>query len=598
MIGTELSTNRVILRKVFLGTYCLLYFMGFSLGPTYAQAPDPGDSSKVLNLTTFATFSTTGPSGAIDLQHSYDGTGRVFVSTNEGKLNAFSSTGSSLGTFLDLDGPGVLPDFSDALGFTTRGLSYFTFHPDYGNTGADGEGKLYTVYKTTEPSSTDHTYTGVGIPSAPGSTISEYSITEWTVDANNPNQADTTSRREVMRFEVSGPGENSHSVGQLTFNPFARPGDADYGNLYIPLGDMNNTADVPIYQHVQDEDNPFGKILRVNPLQDGDNPYSVPSDNPFNDGGNFLDNDDNTEEIFAWGFRYPQNLSFAKDAAGNARLIAFDIGAADFEEVNLVDLGDNHGWVRYDGPNPGNSWVTLNEPAGSTLEFPATVYDHAFPVVPGATPVAGNAAITGGFVVSDPDDPEFKNQLVFGDLSTGAFFHSDFDELVTADATDAQALMYVMNVSIDGGSPGAFRDLIDQPRGDVRFGVDESGRLFVFSRRNDEDIIYVTDLIANQNPDAGDYNSDGVVDAADYTVWRDNLGQLAGTLPNDVDGGVIDSDQYNTWKANYGSGVSPPNNSLLVPEPISFALSSLALLVLLCQRHNRRVGVFELASQP
>ncbi len=79
--------------------------------------------------------------------------------------------------------------------------------------------------------------------------------------------------------------------------------------------------------------------------------------------------------------------------------------------------------------------------------------------------------------------------------------------------TDTQAPMYLMNVSIDGGTPGAFRDLIDQPRGDQRFGVDESGRLYVFSKRTGEDIIYRTDLIANQNANAGDYNDNGIVDA-------------------------------------------------------------------------------------
>ena len=51
----------------------------------------------------------------------------------------------------------------------------------------------------------------------------------------------------------------------------------------------------------------------------------------------------------------------------------------------------------------------------------------------------------------------------------------------------------------------------------------------------------------------GDYNQDGVVDAADYTVWRDNLGQPEGTLPNDIDGGQIGPAQYATWQANFGS---------------------------------------------
>ncbi len=55
---------------------------------------------------------------------------------------------------------------------------------------------------------------------------------------------------------------------------------------------------------------------------------------------------------------------------------------------------------------------------------------------------------------------------------------------------------------------------------------------------------------------AGDYNNDGIANAADYTTWRNNLGAPAGTLPNDTDGGVIGQSQYNTWKANFGMGTA------------------------------------------
>jgi hypothetical protein len=51
----------------------------------------------------------------------------------------------------------------------------------------------------------------------------------------------------------------------------------------------------------------------------------------------------------------------------------------------------------------------------------------------------------------------------------------------------------------------------------------------------------------------GDYNSDGVVDAADYTVWRD------GGSPDDTQAG------YDIWAANYGATNLPEAAS--VPEP-------------------------------
>ncbi|QDT68736.1 hypothetical protein MalM25_16610 [Planctomycetes bacterium MalM25] len=68
----------------------------------------------------------------------------------------------------------------------------------------------------------------------------------------------------------------------------------------------------------------------------------------------------------------------------------------------------------------------------------------------------------------------------------------------------------------------------------------------------------------------GDFNRDGVVDAADYTVWKDNLGALSGTLPNDPNDGPIGQDQYTTWRENYGATL--PANGVSVPEPGALAL--------------------------
>jgi hypothetical protein len=72
---------------------------------------------------------------------------------------------------------------------------------------------------------------------------------------------------------------------------------------------------------------------------------------------------------------------------------------------------------------------------------------------------------------------------------------------------------------------------------------------------------------------AGDYNDDGVVDAADYTAWRDHRGALAGTLPNDLDGGPIGVAQYETWKQQFGARLGPPPPAAAgVPEPAAGAL--------------------------
>ena len=55
----------------------------------------------------------------------------------------------------------------------------------------------------------------------------------------------------------------------------------------------------------------------------------------------------------------------------------------------------------------------------------------------------------------------------------------------------------------------------------------------------------------------GDYNVNGVVDAADYTVWRNTLGQdvAAGTGADGDQSGKIDAGDYTFWKTNFGNNV-------------------------------------------
>jgi hypothetical protein len=71
----------------------------------------------------------------------------------------------------------------------------------------------------------------------------------------------------------------------------------------------------------------------------------------------------------------------------------------------------------------------------------------------------------------------------------------------------------------------------------------------------------------------GDYNSDGVVDAADYTLWRDHQGAPSGTLPNDTTGEPIGPAQYALWRANYGAiPTGPTPEATPAPEPAGLLL--------------------------
>lgn len=79
---------------------------------------------------------------------------------------------------------------------------------------------------------------------------------------------------------------------------------------------------------------------------------------------------------------------------------------------------------------------------------------------------------------------------------------------------------------------------------------------------------------------AGDYNSDGAVDAADYTVWRDNFGVTGLLAFSGADGngdGDVSAEDYQVWHTNFGRGYldNTPVNIQSVPETCSLSLFTL-----------------------
>jgi hypothetical protein len=81
----------------------------------------------------------------------------------------------------------------------------------------------------------------------------------------------------------------------------------------------------------------------------------------------------------------------------------------------------------------------------------------------------------------------------------------------------------------------------------------------------------------------GDYNDDGTVNAADYTVWRNSLGQMGGGLAADGNhNNEIDAGDFDVWKAHFGEtdgGGTGAGGSAAVPEPQSFAILALGLIL-------------------
>ena len=81
----------------------------------------------------------------------------------------------------------------------------------------------------------------------------------------------------------------------------------------------------------------------------------------------------------------------------------------------------------------------------------------------------------------------------------------------------------------------------------------------------------------------GDYNGNHIVDAADYTVWRDHLGLTGGATAAQGDGtgdGNVTSADYDYWKTRFGNTMGAGSGLAggAVPEPSSFMLFALGLV--------------------
>jgi len=100
-------------------------------------------------------------------------------------------------------------------------------------------------------------------------------------------------------------------------------------------------------------------------------------------------------------------------------------------------------------------------------------------------------------------------------------------------------------------------------------------------------LVVVSDLTPIVPPGvAGDYNGNGVVDAADYVLWR-----KGGTLQNEVATvGSVTPEDYTEWRARFGntSGSGSSLGGAAVPEPASVALGLIASCgVCLCLSRKR-----------
>ncbi|HEY3181566.1 MAG TPA: LamG-like jellyroll fold domain-containing protein, partial [Gaiellaceae bacterium] len=399
---------------------------------------------------------------------------RFFVDDNNRNLYLLDKTTKTFTPFINFEE--VFPKFDNDPGYA-GGLVTFAFDPDYAT-----NGKIYTVH-TEDPGrsgsalpvntslpgldlSGGYTITTAVNPPA-GTVVRQAVLVEWT-DTSRGNATFEGTARELLRIGFNG---NVHPMGDLLFDPLAAPGDADYRNLYISVGDgVAGEVPGPTQTIPQRLDALQGKILRITPdtsLHPADElgangRYRIPTTgsdpNPFV----AVSLPGLKKEIYAYGFRNPHRISW--DPVSN-KLIADDIGLDSWEEVDIVRKGADYGYSEREGDEQLFVGGTNNGLTGSQTvpptPFPVpdslTVTGIDTPVVP-VYPVAEYShrdgdAITSGFVYRGLLLPELYGKYVFGDITTGRLFYADAADMIAKDDGDRTSLAAVHELQVVFDSP-------------------------------------------------------------------------------------------------------------------------------------------------
>jgi hypothetical protein len=99
--------------------------------------------------------------------------------------------------------------------------------------------------------------------------------------------------------------------------------------------------------------------------------------------------------------------------------------------------------------------------------------------------------------------------------------------------------------------------------------------------------VKVDDLVTAALTLLGDYNQNGVVDSADYVIWRKNFGS-ATALPNDDTAGV-GNDDYTRWRTRFGNTLAGSGAGVAIPEPGSVSILMIAVGIAMTVNRRRDV---------
>jgi len=423
----------------------------------------PGQTAKIGLFTHVPPTSTGGAprTGAQGLQGLADGSGRIFINDTRGILYVTDKTGAAPTPYLDLRTAGI--GFSNAADATQTGLMSFAFHPNFNK---DPQKPGYNIFYTIDTSAASNNGKAWGVRGVPAN--HDNIVHEWHVADPSAATAQVTAVREVLR--IAQPYKD-HGAGTIAFNSAARPGDADYGKLYIGMGDGGSAND-PL-NSAQNLTVPFGKILRIDPVDpDGEGPrrYAIPSDNPF--AGSAAARG----EVWALGLRNPQHFSW--DAKG--QMYIADIGQAQIEEVDVGRPGANYGWPAREGtyargPDK-DDFAIYNRPPNPGFSDPIGQYDHEEILRFGGK----LASIGTAFRYEGSLMPGLFGDVILSDLVSGRLFYFDPDEATSGTPATLHELMLTLN-----GLPTTLRTLegySSANRVDLRLGRDSDGELYMISK--------------------------------------------------------------------------------------------------------------------
>ena len=327
-----------------------------------------------------------------------DGTGRMFLVEQTGKIKIFNNGSLNATPFLDVSSRLVAlsPNYDE------RGLLSMAFHPGFSNPSSPGYRKIYTY--TSEPVAGTADFT---VPMT-GPFNHQSVVAEWQVSAGNPDVIDPATRREVMRIDEP---QSNHNGCTLLFRP------SDH-YLYLSLGDGGAADDAgdghnPTTGNGQDLTTVLGKILRIDPLDPaltstGGDPvsangkYRVPISNPF---VATTQPANRVAEIYAFGLRNVFRFSFDPPSD---KLVAGDVGQDHVEEIDLIEAAKNYGWNRKEGTFlfHSNGSVSPDPSPDPALTNPLAEYSHD-----------DGIAVLGGFVYHGTGVLALPGKYVFGDLT-------------------------------------------------------------------------------------------------------------------------------------------------------------------------------------